>query len=440
MRVSFFLICFLGLMTDARAQAGEWQQQAASGLPLWNPAVTPQSRWLVFLPDLYAEYSTNAGSPDAYLQSLGNGRLVNPDALIQQSETAPYLLLQSRVRVAGLVHQRNRISLGVQWQYRAWSDLTLPRDLIALLWNGNQQFLGQTISVGPALQGISWSEIGVQAGYHGTHWNFGLRLKYLNGVAVFQTTDPGINLSFGSGPFTWNVNSSWAARGVGLPSYLGADSIASSRLGTSLDQLSSPLGSFGGNHGVALDAGIVFQPAEGLRFHAGVSDLGRITWTKDAREYRTPASLQFSGIVIEDLFNSEDQDLEGILDSLTRQLNVSSTSANFNTSIPFQWQIGFQWTREKWTLGWNGLGQHWQGRSLIQASLMGQWRWKPWLQPGVLLGYRRDAFPQWGCLLRSELGPVVVQAGTDNLPGLLVIRKSARPNVWLSVHLELMKS
>jgi hypothetical protein len=177
-----------------------------------------------------------------------------------------------------------------------------------------------------------------------------------------------------------------------------------------------------------------------LRFHAGVSDLGRITWTKDAREYRTPASLQFSGIVIEDVFNSEDQDLEGILDSLTRQLNVSSTPASFNTSIPFQWQIGFQWTRNKWTLGWNGLGQHWQGRSLIQASLMGQWSWKPWLQPGVLLGYRRDAFPQWGCLLRSELGPIVVQAGTDNLPGLLVIRKSARPNVWLSVHLELMKS
>lgn len=439
MRSLLFIISYLGLLSTAFAQAGEWQQQIASGLPLWNPAVAPKAKWLVLLPDIYAEYSTNAGSPDTYLQTQGSGRLLNPDVLIQQAEEQPFLLLQSRVRLAGFVHKRNNFSLGIQWQYRAWSDLTLPRDLIALLWKGNQQFLGQSIQVGPSLQGVSWSELGVQAGLHGARWNLGIRLKYLNGVAVFQTTDPGITLSFGTGPYTWNINSNWSGRGVGLPSYLGADSIASSKLGNSLDQLSSPLGSLGGNHGIGLDAGVVFQPVEGLRFHAGITDLGKITWTEDARKYRTPSSIEFNGIVIEDVFNSNNQDLEGVLDSLTRQLNVSSSEQNFSTSIPFQWQVGFQWSKEKWVLGWNGLGQHWQGRNLIQASVMGQWRWQSWLQPGIVIGYRRDVFPQWGLLLSSEIGPVVLQAGTDNLPGLLFLRQSARPNIWLSAQLGFLK-
>lgn len=244
----------------------------------------------------------------------------------------------------------------------------------------------------------------------------GLRLKWLSGLGSARTDNQALVFENNLQKLTVSVKGSLAFYTSGLGALEnGAATYLRNR----------------GNNGLALDAGVQFQPNEKIELFASILDLGSIRWKNELNTDRIQAASFTPSI--ENIQNFE-ADARLFFDSL--QSNTRSSLDPFQTRLPSYAYLGGNYFIAPHTsLGLLLSPRFFEGETIIPLSFNVQTRLRRILQLNV--GYTR--FPQapgaLGVGASLNLGPVQVFAATDNILSALQFQTSqqAHANVGMSL-------
>ncbi|MFQ5446527.1 MAG: DUF5723 family protein, partial [Saprospiraceae bacterium] len=254
------------------------------------------------------------------------GRFINylqPENLIR--DDLELSTLDLAIRIKGLT-----FSLGHAVKYNAF--LKYPKTLPQIVWQGNAQFIGETVELGNELQLTGYHELGIGAAYKFGQLTFGVKAKLLSGIADASTDRDHHSATLFTNPDVYQIT-------------LGADYILNTS--NSLDYNSYTdlntdfnFGSFtfdrffSANTGLAWDLGARLEMGK-LDIAVSVLDLGQINWDDNVTNYRATQSYEYDGLDFSQaLTGGESANFDQALDTLEQLFQPEKTSIGYSTTLP----------------------------------------------------------------------------------------------------------
>lgn len=325
------------------AAAGAATAQFDAQLPLQygyqqtlaNPAALQDHRVTVALPSVSAGFYTPVSVSD--MGAVDNGTLyIDPDQLINRlRDRGNDQRLAVNVETLGAIYRRRGWQVGVSHRVRAQGSLDAPRDLVRLAAYGNAPYVGEELSVMPAVDAMAWQEFGVEGAvtlYE--RLTVGARAKYVEGTAAVVTTTADATIytdpEFYAASVATNVNFQTAGLDVTFDD-AGVDIAGPERLG-------------GAGRGFGVDLGAVYRHEDEWELGLSLRDLGTVNWTGDANRHRSQGAYEFRGFegnVFED--GGFEFDVEGTVDSVIAAVEFDTRRSTFRTSLPTSVQGSFRY-------------------------------------------------------------------------------------------------
>jgi len=401
-----------------------------------NPANFTDFRFNLALPSVYVGASNSGFSAKEVLQEVPGGyRLQLDPALANLKETGNHLGLTAAVQAGALSFQVKRkvqftffqtTQLDVQLQY--------PKALPELLWRGNYPLVGQALSVGPQLNVLGYNAYGGGLAFKvGEKVCFGANLKLLTGLLGIQSERNHLVLETDPEYYQLSLESDWLIKTAGLNDLSDEQTdafLADTRTSYFLNSK---------NYGVGADVGLTWQASPKWKVGLSVKDLGSIRWTQHAYALASKGNVKYEGATIQ-LFSEENENLEGIGDSIAQLLEVQGTKATFSTRLPLRSFLTTSWTpTPSFSLGTTFQYRSWYGHAGWYASAQLQQRLGRVLYVGVLMGYGQYIGTQWGANASLRLGPFQFYALTDSIMPLLDPFSGKSSNLRMGMNLAIGK-
>ena len=233
--------------------------------------------------------------------------------------------------------------LGFGFRFKDWyftfgianhSDLLLsyPHDIVSLQ-DGILHTAGKPNSVNLSRMGAEitlWNSIGISAAkVISEGLTAGLRLKYLQGMANAISRRSELLLNSTSDPVSMQaqMNYSIDASFPVIPRY-GPTGLVNS---LNFDNASNNIAGnyiFNGNRGVAVDAGLVYDPDEITQVTASITDLGFIRWKKNAYNFTTAGEFIFNADDLNqfNVHSGQTDLINALVDSSSKAVTASRTT------------------------------------------------------------------------------------------------------------------
>lgn len=301
-----------------------------------------------------------------------------------------------------------RLLIGANSRMRA--DLTYPKDLIQLAWNGNAGYLDEALNIGPGIRAMAWQEVyaGAQAGI-GDRIKVGGKLKYLSGTGYIGTSRHDLSWTTNSETYAWQFDLDYQLNTAGLDlGDISADELVLS------PEFAPAI--FEQNHGVALDVGILFKPIDKLELGFSAVDVGQISWKGLARTYEIAGSVEFDGVDVSPLLKGDSLDFDHLPDSLLQQFDLSETEAPFSTALPARYNVTaafepMNWLRVSTIFQAERYQSKWNPALAVGAQL----RAGKWLDFGLSWMARDGQWDIIGLQTSVRMGPVVAYLMSDHI-------------------------
>ncbi len=318
----------------------------------------------------------------------------------------------------------------------------LPRDLVLLTLEGNEQFMGLEADLSNSFADINYFRE-YSAGYSylaSERLSLGIRAKMLFGKAGFSFegstmdlfTDPdsyntrlrsGFNMNF-SMPVTLEKNEDGDINGVtphfDTEGYDPLDFVFSSR-----------------NAGFAADLGVTYNISRPFTLFASVTDLGFINWKEDVYNFSVDGDFEFDGINLSPLFNSDDSDpVDNLMDSIRSIFNLKDTQNAYSRRLPPRVYLGgsYELTRGL-NLGLLSRSEIYNG-SLDQAfTLSANSSIGRWLSASLSWSVMNNSYNNLGMGLSVRGGGFQLYAVSDNLNTFLYPHRTKNVNLWFGLNL-----
>ncbi|MEQ8325114.1 MAG: DUF5723 family protein [Vicingaceae bacterium] len=268
-----------------------------------NPAFLSEHKVVLSLPSIVYNYGNNAFSYNDLVKKdpLDDSTYLNIDGVIGQMRDKNQLQFQSYLDWFSLYISFKKWQFSFNVTEKIDFKFKYTKDMISLLWNGNAQYIGQEIEIGPALNFQVYKEYGFRFARHFDKFDVGLRFKLLNGLANIYSVQNSMKLSTGSVNYSSNLNTDYEIRESGLRDFEANQFLPFSN---------SP------NKGYAFDLGAVYRLNEKWEFTASVIDLGRIKWTDSVRIHKSNGSFSFQGVDINEFISEEEFNTQAFEDSI----------------------------------------------------------------------------------------------------------------------------
>ncbi len=402
---------------------------------MWsNPAAVPDHRVVISLPGVYNHFWNSGFSwSDAIREDPGGQRTLDVDGLVDALEGKNFIKERLDVQTFGLAVQAGAwtFSAGHQARFHAYG--YYPKELAQLLWKGNAQFIGQTVSIGPELFARGYQEIHLGVAVRPREsFRLGARVKLLSGIGDASTSRSGMALSTSDDIYQLTLNSDFQFNATAQMQYNGFDdfSVDVDAEDFAFDQL------FTENNGIALDLGAeIFL--DRLTLRASVLDLGRITWKQDVSNLSLTGDFEFKGLdVFRQLLDDTSNIAGGVIDSLEAIYDIRQSYAQYRTALPVQAFLSASLAlSESWDLHALAYGERLGSRFFPAFAAGAQMRVGRFMQWGLSYVARYNQYDQMGANVALRLGPVQMLASTDHLPGLVGWKKAHQANLRLGLNL-----
>lgn len=395
-----------------------------------NPAFITEHKTHVGLPGLYFNIAHTGPSYNEVVVESNNGENVLDISSVLRS-LAPNNQLFTNFEVetvsASFGIKNVRFSFNHAMKFNAFFDY--PRDLVELAWNGNSQFIGETINIGPDFQAFAYNEFGLGAAMKFANISAGARLKVLTGIGDVSTdrtnaslyTDPDIyQLTFNT---DYRINSS---------SFFAYDQNGDFSLDFgefSFNQIATP------NIGFALDLGAAIQ-LDKLELSASVVDLGGIKWNKNTTNYSSLGEYTYEGLDISDIINDDDISFEETLDTLSEIFNFEETSVSYSTMLPTKVYLsGTYKVNDFFKAGGLIYSEVYRGRMFPAFAASATVNVSKIVSVGAVYAIRNKTYTNVGLNTTIKVGPVQFFAVTDNVIAAFKPYDSRNVNARLGLNL-----
>lgn len=403
---------------------GVWQSNYT------NPALLPDQRVVFSLPGIKNQFSFDHITYNDLIVAQADGTtLLDIDGVIDQLDTdnfirndldIPTVSLAIRLGQAGMVQVGHRLRAGIS--------TNVSRDLLALVWRGNAQFIGEEIEIGPDLFAQGYHEFYAGGAFTiGDFVTIGGRVKVLNGIGAVESSRTSATLFTSDDVYQSTITADYRLNSTGFASFE-----ESSGNGFTFQDVENV---FTNNFGFGIDLGLTADLGA-ITLRASVLDLGSITWRDGVENQTVAGTFTYEGIDVANQPNLDSIDLGTVVDSLDAFFDVTTTNARFTTALPTRVFLSgtYQITQDL-QLGGLLFGEVFRERVFPALAVSANWDVAPFFSLGGIYSVRRNSYTNFGAHTALRLGPVQLVAATDNLLTIFRPDDSTTAHVRLGLNL-----
>ncbi len=398
---------------------------------LTNPGFVSDKKVQIMLPSLYFNVNSADFTVNELFKSNSEGKLTLSDVA---GRVKPQNRMDAHVNIQtlGLSYTlNNKLSLSVYHAVNGNPSVDVNGDLVKLVANGNNQFLGKTVPFNSTLNGSIYGEIGIGAAYKIlSNISLGARVKLLNGVASIFTEKNKLNVTFDQNDYSLKFENDFDVLAYSFSKYKNINGVN--------DLVRQGFG--GSNKGMAFDVGATMKVGK-INLAASIIDLGgSIKWHNDGKRYASNGTYTYSGTHSDDFFNVDSLNSNGFRDTLKNIIGFKeSDNPSYNQKLRAKIYLsGTYQITEKVRLGallYNENG----GLSVSHTgfAVNATYQLLKQIQLGGTLGLRNGSFSNLGMHFVAQLGPVQLFGVTDNIISAFRPYDSKNANGRLGINIQL---
>lgn len=406
-----------------------------------NPAFFPEDKFLVIgLPGigLDAAHSGDIGYNDIFTKDGDRTRIDFSNALAKL-DPSNTVNLQQRIETASVgIRLPGKFWLQAGHANRLSGSIIYPKTFPSLIWDGNAQYIGQTVEIAPQTEIANWNEWSIGLGKKVGKLSLGVRAKWLFGTGALKTDDAHHSATVHTSDDIYQLT---LHTDYGFHAASFISSIDTSGLGYHLSVGELKGKAFTQNRGIAFDLGAQYQVSERLRLDVSVLDLGgKIKWKKDANYFLSQGDYEYAGTTLpgSDIINGSDSlDFSTKLDTLNDIFKFNKTAQEFETSLPLRAYAGGSYDLNKrWTLNAGLYFQQRAGQDADFAAGVGaRWHVRHWLSLGAMYSIDDRSASNLGFHVMFKPGPLQLYFASDNLLNAFAVKSSPAVNLRAGLNL-----
>lgn len=429
-----FLMLFVGLFAQAQPDLsahllrGSWQSYTT------NPAMLPAGKLTLSLPGIYNNLLvTNITLNDLIKEQPDGSTVLDVNNAIAQLKTSNVLRENLDVETIGLGIKLGSLALtfGHRLRFNAFFDY--PQTLPQLVWQGNAQFIGETVDFGPDIDLFGYHELALGLGYSllNDRLSLGARAKLLSGGASLETSRRNLKLTTGADAYDLQVDADFVLNSSGALQY---ESLTDIGINFDFGSLSGQ-DVFSGNTGVAFDLGLSLNLNK-LQLSFSALDLGgSITWDNAPTNYSLQGTYTYEGLDIAQDFLEDSTSWANVADTLEALYTPTETTLAYTTQVGSKYYLSGQYQlSQKLRLGALLFAENYREDFNPAFAFTADWQLLPVLRLGTLVGWRNEEIGNVGLNASLQLGPVWILAATDNVISAFVPKDSNSANFRLGVN------
>lgn len=432
--ILILLLSLLAVNLSAQQDLGIHFMEGVWQSTFTNPANVPAHKFVISLPGFYNQARIDNFTYNDVVRTNDQGQtVIDIDNVISEMEAENIIRNQADIPTLALGLQINNIFLqaGHRLHFNAYFDY--PKELAQVLWQGNAQFIGQVVDIGPDVltQAYHSFYVGASGEIAPGVW-LGGRFKVLNGIADLSTSNRDLRFLTDEEYYQTTLEANYTLNGTGSLNYDGFNSNSSVDLESgnfNFDQL------FGDNYGLAVDLGVKMQ-YDRLTLSFSALDLGSITWRDEASNLSLNGRFDYEGLdVLSDAILDGTTTVE-LRDSLEAAFSVEETNETYSTALPAKFYISAAYAlSERMQMGGLIYVERFREKTVSTFGLSLNSRLSRLLSLGAIYSYTEQDPMRLGANAALRLGPLQVMAATDNLLTAFRLEDSNAANFRVGLNL-----
>jgi hypothetical protein len=297
-----------------------------------NPAAIPDHYISFGLPGVSSAYVGLTNTAFTYNQ-LVRGDSFDIDNAIKSSRKKNVIYAGANADIFHLRIKTRTAFITLHARERFDARFSLPKDLLALAWQGNYQFSGnQADLTSLGVDANYYREYGVGYVREGKQWNVGGTVKFLQGFANAHVKNKDLSLKVAPQTYDLTAASDATLNTAGL--YINDEDPTAYMTNFS-------------NRGLAFDLGATYKHNDKWFFSASVNNIGFIHWTDSVKNYSIQGGTTFDGVHYK-IPNDQDSTNVNYADSLKNSFTYTESANKYTTWVipQFYGRVRYNLTRK----------------------------------------------------------------------------------------------
>lgn len=398
-----------------------------------NPAFFPEYGLVVGLPGVYNGLKVEHLTYNTLFSADAQGKQVlDIDAAIAGMEANNEIRNHLDIETLSFGARFGSVGLSLSHTFRFNAFTRYPKTMPQLIWQGNAQFIGETVDFAPQLDLYGYQEFALGGMVDlGPAVSVGGRAKLLWGAGTLSSEQHRLRLNTDGEVYQLTLDADYRLNSSGALQYEGFDDVQTNFdfAAFSADRLTS------GNLGFAFDLGAHVRLGK-LELAASVLDIGSITWKENVNNYNLQGNFEYEGLDFAQGIFEDSTSFGSVLDTLQARYEIVETEEEFKTSLPTRFYLSATLRlRDNWTVGGLLFGERYRDRTYAAAAVATNLQVLPVLNVGGIYAYRDGRFDNIGLNATVKLGPVQLLAATDNILTVFRPKDSNTANLRLGANL-----
>jgi hypothetical protein len=330
-RISLLLavFCFCSFYSEAQNMQVLYGMDRLYQGSYLNPAFIPNNRVVVSIPSFYNNLSINGPAYSDVVKNNGLEDYIDINSLLSNLQSTNYLREDMEIQTIGLCLSAGPLGIQAYHKVKFNAFIAYPEELPSLIWEGNEQYLGQSINIGSEFLLHSHSEFGVGASLKLSGLTVGARAKYLNGIGHLSTSNNELDILTNEEDYSIEFGADYLINSANSLDY---NSLNDVNLNFSIGDINwNEL--FSTNNGLAFDLGAQLEMGN-FEFSAAINDIGYVNFDTDVRNYSSQGDFSYDGLDVSNILSGQDVELSGIVDTLSSLLNFEENNEGFRYILP----------------------------------------------------------------------------------------------------------
>jgi len=399
-----------------------------------NPAFFPDYKIVVGGLGFYNSLRvSNLTYNDVVVENSNGEMVIDPSSAISALDPTDNIIRENLdIETLALGFRLGQLGLSISHAARFNAYLNYPKALPQLIWEGNAQFIGQTVGFAPDIDLFSYQEFAVGAMYDiNANFSVGARFKLLSGISSVNSGGQKLDLTTSDDVYQLTLDADYTINSSSSIEYDGFEDLnVNYDFGNvDLDKL------FTQNTGYSFDLGARFA-FDKFEFAASVIDLGAtINWEEEVNNYSLEGLYEFKGLDFADALLEDSTEFGSVLDTLEAQYEFTETTNSFSSTLPTRYYLSANYQlRSNWTVGALFYSENYRGELFPAVALGTSIDLLPILNVGGLYAFRSGTFDNLGLNATLKLGPVQILAATDNIFTAIQPKESNAANLRVGLN------
>ena len=405
--IPVILFFFIGGQLFGQSELNAYFLKDVGASQYLNPANNQEAKLSWYLPNGY--YIHGSEGPGFF--NLIKDNVFNLENINDKIEENNSVLYGFQGSLGSLHLNYSNFSFHIGQNLKSFTQVDYNNLLFEVLLNGNAQFIGETINIGPYVNTTLYNEFYLGFGVKLQNLQLGARIKRLYGYANAYTPRHEFSLYTNDEIYQLDFNTEYH-----LYTNLAPDSLSFENPGFSdFFDFNQIAGNLINNKGWAFDFGLKADILDQFTISASLLDMGYINWKNGTTKITTQGNFEFEGLdLVELITDSLETSFE--FDSLASIIDVQTSKESYRAGIPVKFYLGLQYyPTEQWEVNTVFYNSYSTGRSHPGLQIGAKYKPSQYFHTSVFYTWNRFAAFNLGVSAEAHLAWFHTFLVMDNL-------------------------